>query len=47
MGEDAKQREEKREAVEEAEEELEHHDRVDEAGEEPLRDNRVLFDELG
>ncbi len=47
MGEDAQDGREKGEAVDDAEKQLEDHYRVDQLGEEALRNDGVLFDELG
>ena len=46
MGDDAEQGEEEGEAVDDAEEQLQAHYRVDQPGEEALRDDGVLLDEL-
>lgn len=46
MREDAENGEEEGEAVDDAEQKLEGHDRVNELGEEALRDDGVLFDEF-
>lgn len=47
MGEDAEKGRQKGEAVDDAENELQDHNRVDQLGQESFCENGVLFDKLG